>query len=887
MKTSPLTLSSLLSLALLAGASACVTQAPASAATREAANHPGAGVESGAETARWLYAMESGGVPLGAGSLEVRTAELDASPDTIAVGQDAGADYLALRTLSVDAQVVGSMARYEVEHIFENPGDATLEGTFRFPLPHGAIVTGLAMEIDGQMMDGEILERSKAREIYEEIVDSMRDPALLEWEAGQTFKLRVFPIAPGEKKRVVMRYMAPLVPDAAASSGFAVQVPTARPAMQDAIERVVVRVDGEQRFAEDRRTATDNLRIGLDDAPVPAVVQELDADAGQRYLAARLELDWSQIPAPAADTKTARRTVIVVDSSRSALESWPLAREAVSAVLASLDEGAPFMVLSADLEARSYAGERGAEAIAAAGFARNGVAERTAALTHLELLEPDGASDLGATLDAVEALLAQAPAKDGTLDQVIYIGDGTPTWGQTEAPVLATRARAALGDAPLYALSLGKRDSRDVLEAMSGATGGRTLRPRTLDQVRSFTSFLERAPQLRRLAGVQVAVPGLEGNAAFELDLGVETDADDDESDDNDGTRVELPTLLTPINTTWYEGERPVVHLRLAADAPLPEQVEVQGTLAGGQTITRSLQLGEVRDVPGVRQQWIAEMLRHVSDKPTAVALSVEHQVLSKHTALLVLESEEAYERYAIERRAKKAREAAAKAANGQDPQITGRDLDGDGSAPYLGPGDLQPGDPEVHIPAPRDARSVDILFPDGHVQSARWEEELGQWTVRFLVDDDVEPGIYQVLARVTHGDGRVELLELEYTVDVEAPTMRLELRQRSDGAYDLLAIQELTDADAAREAIEGVDAGAPASTLDARRVEVLMPDGQTLTLRPGTEGRFIRRWEPRADARLSFPMDVTAVVADRALNSRRVELVIDAVSETAGRSER
>jgi hypothetical protein len=70
-----------------------------------------------------------------------------------------------------------------------------------------AEITALSMEIDGRMVDGELLERKKAERIYEEIVDEMRDPALLTWEAGNLFKLRVFPVEPNSHKRIVIRYL--------------------------------------------------------------------------------------------------------------------------------------------------------------------------------------------------------------------------------------------------------------------------------------------------------------------------------------------------------------------------------------------------------------------------------------------------------------------------------------------------------------------------------------------------------------------------------------------------------------------------------------------------------------------------------------------------------
>jgi hypothetical protein len=286
---------------------------------------------------------------------------------------------------------------------------------------------------------------------------------------------------------------------------------------------------------------------------------------------------------------------------------------------------------------------------------------------------------------------------------------------------------------------------------------------------------------------------------------------------------------------------------------------------ADGRPFTEVIALGEPESMDGPRQQWVARELATLTDKPAIVELSVAHSVLAKHTALLVLESEEAYQRYAIERRNGPEQDS--------DPTISGRNLDGDAD-PYLGPGDLQPGDPEIHIPAPRDAVSVEVVFPFGESKAARWEESLGQWTVRFLVDDDTQPGTYAVLVRVTHADGRIELLELEYTIDVEAPQLRLELRVRDDGAYDVIAHQVLSEADAARERVEGRRGGERATTLDASRVELIMPDGQTLHLREGLAGEFVRRWEPRGE--VEWPAMVTVVVGDRALNNRRLELPLE-----------
>ena len=52
----------------------------------------------------------------------------------------------------------------------------------------------------------ELLPADKARQIYEEIVRKMRDPALLEYAGRDLFKVRIFPIEPRSRKQVKISY---------------------------------------------------------------------------------------------------------------------------------------------------------------------------------------------------------------------------------------------------------------------------------------------------------------------------------------------------------------------------------------------------------------------------------------------------------------------------------------------------------------------------------------------------------------------------------------------------------------------------------------------------------------------------------------------------------
>src|SRR5206468_5714616 len=71
-----------------------------------------------------------------------------------------------------------------------------------------------SMEIGGKMADAELLRADKARQIYEDIVRKMRDPALLEYAGRDLFKVRDFPIEPRSRKPIKISYTELLHSDA-------------------------------------------------------------------------------------------------------------------------------------------------------------------------------------------------------------------------------------------------------------------------------------------------------------------------------------------------------------------------------------------------------------------------------------------------------------------------------------------------------------------------------------------------------------------------------------------------------------------------------------------------------------------------------------------------
>jgi len=109
--------------------------------------------------------------------------------------------YLQVQSQHVETVIVDQIARTTVTTTLHNPHNVQVEGTFLFPVPANASVSDFSYWIGDKEMKGELLDRDKARRIYEDIVRSMRDPALLEYDGQGLFKASIFPIpAHGEAK---------------------------------------------------------------------------------------------------------------------------------------------------------------------------------------------------------------------------------------------------------------------------------------------------------------------------------------------------------------------------------------------------------------------------------------------------------------------------------------------------------------------------------------------------------------------------------------------------------------------------------------------------------------------------------------------------------------
>jgi Ca-activated chloride channel homolog len=113
----------------------------------------------------------------------------------------------------VDVTINDEIATTNIDQVFYNSTGQRLEGFYYFPVPKDAVIKKFSMYINGKETEAELLDATKARNIYEDIIRRQKDPALLEYSDRNMFKVRIFPIEPNSEKRLKISYSEVLIKD--------------------------------------------------------------------------------------------------------------------------------------------------------------------------------------------------------------------------------------------------------------------------------------------------------------------------------------------------------------------------------------------------------------------------------------------------------------------------------------------------------------------------------------------------------------------------------------------------------------------------------------------------------------------------------------------------
>ena len=124
----------------------------------------------------------------------------------VRVSQEDNAKPMQLQDLSVDILVVGQTAVTTMEMTFYNPNSRVMEGEFEFPLSDGQQVSRFALDIDGKLREGVVVDKALGRKAFEDIVRRGVDPGLLEKTEGNNFRARVYPMPRRGTRRILIAF---------------------------------------------------------------------------------------------------------------------------------------------------------------------------------------------------------------------------------------------------------------------------------------------------------------------------------------------------------------------------------------------------------------------------------------------------------------------------------------------------------------------------------------------------------------------------------------------------------------------------------------------------------------------------------------------------------
>ncbi len=135
------------------------------------------------------------------------------TPSVFAAGlltpKNSSLSELELKNHQVKVVIEDGYAITTVDQVFFNPHAQDLEAIYSFPVPEKGAVSEFTMWIDGKPIHGEVLEKKKAREVYEDQKSKNNNAGLTEKNEYKTFEMNVFPVRAGQETKVRLSYIQP------------------------------------------------------------------------------------------------------------------------------------------------------------------------------------------------------------------------------------------------------------------------------------------------------------------------------------------------------------------------------------------------------------------------------------------------------------------------------------------------------------------------------------------------------------------------------------------------------------------------------------------------------------------------------------------------------
>ena len=121
-----------------------------------------------------------------------------------------GHQPIRIRDHHVNVVINNGFAMTEVLQTFYNPNQQDLEAVYSFPLPKSASLSEVTIYVGEREINGEVLEKQKAQQLYEDEKSRGNEAGLAEKNEFYTFDFRIHPVPANDETKIRFLYYQPL-----------------------------------------------------------------------------------------------------------------------------------------------------------------------------------------------------------------------------------------------------------------------------------------------------------------------------------------------------------------------------------------------------------------------------------------------------------------------------------------------------------------------------------------------------------------------------------------------------------------------------------------------------------------------------------------------------
>jgi len=554
---------------------------------------------------------------------------------------DARLGPLRVASHRIETTVDNQIAMTRVEQVFANDHPAPLEAHYVFPVPKGATIIDFSMTVNGKLVRGELLEKQRARSIYEGIVRQSKDPGLLEHVGANIFRVRVFPILPNSQQKIELTYLERVNYDAGLCRWtYPLLVPGSKGGTKTDAFSLRWRLESLVPITDVASATHPVSVIRRTESAAEVLFEGRDVDLSRdieiRYRLARTKSGMDLVAhrpegqegtflllvTPQADAPRLPKDMTFVFDTSGSMEGPRIqqARGALRFCLSKLGPEDRFNILSFSSEVAAFSPDH----LPATDE------NKDRALRFVAALDATGGTDIDR---ALHRALSHRP-EAGRPHFILFLTDGEPTVGETRPENIVRNVRGANdSNARIFTFGVGNAVNRPLLEDLADGSGAVSEWVGESENIEEKVSRLQRKVATPVISDLFIDWGRADVSAVYPRHLG----------DLFSGTQLMVAGRYSKAGT--FE-----ITLRGRA-GPAPVEIRQKLVLPERRDDSQAVPyLWAMRKVTSILDE-----IRRAGESPELVqqviALSRQYRITTPYTSFLVLETEAAYDRHGIERR--------------------------------------------------------------------------------------------------------------------------------------------------------------------------------------------------------------------------------------------